>query len=180
MLVTGTSSTPPRRSAAGWSIGRCPEALDEEVARLTASICAKSPVAIAMGKQMFYSQLEMVSRRRLPATFRGDGLQHDAMTRPRASTLSWPSASRCGPASKPPRGGPPGAIDTHCHLDAAEFDADREALDVARPWAGRLSGLARGPPTSTRQPPWSACIPDCRHALASTRCTRAAGLRGRP
>lgn len=35
------------------------EALDEEVARLTASICAKSPVAIAMGKQMFYSQLEM-------------------------------------------------------------------------------------------------------------------------
>ena len=35
------------------------EALDEEVARLTASICAKSPAAIAMGKQMFYGQLEM-------------------------------------------------------------------------------------------------------------------------
>ena len=35
------------------------QALDDEVARLTASICAKSPVAIAMGKQMFYSQLEM-------------------------------------------------------------------------------------------------------------------------
>ncbi len=35
------------------------DSLDEEVARLTASICAKSPAAIAMGKQMFYSQLEM-------------------------------------------------------------------------------------------------------------------------
>lgn len=35
------------------------ETLDEEVARLTASICAKSPTAISMGKQMFYSQLEM-------------------------------------------------------------------------------------------------------------------------
>ncbi len=33
--------------------------LDEEVARLAASICAKSPVAIGMGKQMFYRQLEM-------------------------------------------------------------------------------------------------------------------------
>lgn len=35
------------------------EALDEEVARLTAAIVAKSPVAIRMGKQMFYRQLEM-------------------------------------------------------------------------------------------------------------------------
>lgn len=35
------------------------EQLDEEIARLTASICAKSPVAIRMGKQMFYRQLEM-------------------------------------------------------------------------------------------------------------------------
>jgi enoyl-CoA hydratase/carnithine racemase len=33
--------------------------LDEEVAKLTASICAKSPVAVQMGKQMFYRQLEM-------------------------------------------------------------------------------------------------------------------------
>lgn len=36
-----------------------PEALDAEVAKLTASICAKSSVAVAMGKQMFYKQLEM-------------------------------------------------------------------------------------------------------------------------
>jgi enoyl-CoA hydratase/carnithine racemase len=35
------------------------EVLDEEVARLAASICAKSPKAIAIGKQMFYAQLEM-------------------------------------------------------------------------------------------------------------------------
>jgi len=34
-------------------------ALDEEVAKLTAAICAKSPVAVQMGKQMFYRQLEM-------------------------------------------------------------------------------------------------------------------------
>lgn len=34
------------------------EDLDAEVGRLTASICAKSPVAVAMGKQMFYKQLE--------------------------------------------------------------------------------------------------------------------------
>ena len=33
--------------------------LDAEVARLAASIVAKSPVAIATGKQMFYRQLEM-------------------------------------------------------------------------------------------------------------------------
>lgn len=33
--------------------------LDEEVGRLAASILAKSPVAIRMGKQMFYKQLEM-------------------------------------------------------------------------------------------------------------------------
>lgn len=34
------------------------EQLDEEVGRLAASICAKSPIAIKMGKQMFYRQLE--------------------------------------------------------------------------------------------------------------------------
>lgn len=33
--------------------------LDDEIARLTATICAKSPLAIRMGKQMFYRQLEM-------------------------------------------------------------------------------------------------------------------------
>lgn len=35
------------------------ERLDEEVQALAASICAKSPVAVRMGKQMFYKQLEM-------------------------------------------------------------------------------------------------------------------------
>lgn len=35
------------------------ERLDEEIARLVASIVAKSPKAIAMGKEMFYRQLEM-------------------------------------------------------------------------------------------------------------------------
>jgi len=33
--------------------------LDAEVGKLTGSICAKSPVAVAMGKRMFYRQLEM-------------------------------------------------------------------------------------------------------------------------
>lgn len=35
------------------------EQLDAEVKKLTDSICAKSSIAIAMGKQMFYKQLEM-------------------------------------------------------------------------------------------------------------------------
>lgn len=35
------------------------EQLDDEIALLARSICAKSPVAISMGKQMFYRQLEM-------------------------------------------------------------------------------------------------------------------------
>lgn len=34
------------------------EQLDGEVARLAAAICAKSPLAVAMGKQAFYRQLE--------------------------------------------------------------------------------------------------------------------------
>ncbi|MDA8257430.1 MAG: enoyl-CoA hydratase [Betaproteobacteria bacterium] len=36
-----------------------PEQLDAEVKKLTDTICAKSAVAIGMGKQMFYKQLEM-------------------------------------------------------------------------------------------------------------------------
>lgn len=35
------------------------EQLDAEVKKFTDSICAKSPVALAMGKQLFYKQLEM-------------------------------------------------------------------------------------------------------------------------
>ncbi|HEY8857266.1 MAG TPA: enoyl-CoA hydratase-related protein [Rugosibacter sp.] len=34
------------------------ESLDSEVRRLVDSICGKSPVAIAMGKQLFYQQLD--------------------------------------------------------------------------------------------------------------------------
>ncbi len=36
-----------------------PDALDEEIARLAASICAKSAAAVRLGKQLFYRQLEM-------------------------------------------------------------------------------------------------------------------------
>lgn len=57
---------------------------------------------------------------------------------------SSPSASRCGPDAEP---GTPmaaaaamplsvGLIDTHIHLDAAEFDADREALIASAHAAG--------------------------------------------
>lgn len=35
------------------------EELDEEIGKLTASILAKPAVAIAMGKQLFYKQIEM-------------------------------------------------------------------------------------------------------------------------
>jgi enoyl-CoA hydratase/carnithine racemase len=35
------------------------EQLDDEVKKLTDSICAKSPEALAMGKQLFYRQIEM-------------------------------------------------------------------------------------------------------------------------
>lgn len=60
MLVTGDFIDAAEAKRRGLVNRVVPlEALDDEVARLTASICAKSPVAIAMGKQMFYSQLEM-------------------------------------------------------------------------------------------------------------------------
>lgn len=36
-----------------------PEALDEEIGKLAASICAKSAAAVRLGKQLFYKQLEM-------------------------------------------------------------------------------------------------------------------------
>ena len=35
------------------------ETLDEEIARLAASICAKSAAAVRLGKELFYKQLEM-------------------------------------------------------------------------------------------------------------------------
>lgn len=60
MLVTGDfidAAEAQRRGLVNRVVP--PERLDEEVGRLAASICAKSPLAIKMGKQMFYRQLEM-------------------------------------------------------------------------------------------------------------------------
>lgn len=60
MLVTGDFIDATEAQRRGLVNRVVPlDALDDEVAKLTASICAKSPAAIAMGKQMFYSQLEM-------------------------------------------------------------------------------------------------------------------------
>lgn len=60
MLVTGDfidAAEAQRRGLVNRVVP--PERLDDEVGRLAASICAKSPLAIKMGKQMFYRQLEM-------------------------------------------------------------------------------------------------------------------------
>lgn len=60
MLVTGDFISAEEAQRRGLVNRVVPlEQLDEEVARLAASICAKSPLAIRMGKQMFYRQLEM-------------------------------------------------------------------------------------------------------------------------
>lgn len=60
MLVTGDFIDAQEAQRRGLINRVVPlEALDGEVERLCASIVAKSPVAIRMGKQMFYRQLEM-------------------------------------------------------------------------------------------------------------------------
>ena len=60
MLVTGDFIDAAEAQRRGLVNRVVPlEQLDDEVARLAASICAKSPVAVRMGKQMFYRQLEM-------------------------------------------------------------------------------------------------------------------------
>ncbi|MDD3353666.1 enoyl-CoA hydratase [Zoogloea sp.] len=60
MLVTGDFIDAAEAQRRGLVNRVVPlDSLDEEVGKLAASICAKSPKAIAMGKQMFYSQLEM-------------------------------------------------------------------------------------------------------------------------
>lgn len=60
MLVTGDFIDAHEAQRRGLVNAVVPiEALDDEVDRLAQSICAKSPVAIRMGKQMFYRQLEM-------------------------------------------------------------------------------------------------------------------------
>lgn len=60
MLVTGDFIDAQEARQRGL-INRVARAdqLDDEVRALALSICAKSPVAIRMGKQMFYKQLEM-------------------------------------------------------------------------------------------------------------------------
>jgi len=60
MLVTGEFISADEAHVRGL-VNRvaAPEALDDEVERLVASIVAKPRVALAMGKQLFYRQLEM-------------------------------------------------------------------------------------------------------------------------
>ena len=60
MLVTGDFIDAREARARGLINRVVPlEQLDQEVAALVDTICAKSPLAVAMGKQMFYKQLEM-------------------------------------------------------------------------------------------------------------------------
>lgn len=59
MLVTGDfidAAEARRRGLVNRVVA--PQVLDEEVGRLAAAICAKSSVAVTMGKQVFYRQLE--------------------------------------------------------------------------------------------------------------------------
>lgn len=59
MLLTGEFIDAPEAARRGLINRAVPaERLDSEVQRLVDSICGKSPVAIAMGKRLFYQQLE--------------------------------------------------------------------------------------------------------------------------
>ena len=60
MLLTGefiSAADAERRGLINRAVAS--DALDAEVARLVAAICAKSSLAVAMGKQLFYRQIEM-------------------------------------------------------------------------------------------------------------------------
>ena len=60
MLVTGEFMDATTALSRGLGEpGVTPDRLDAEVKKLTDSICAKSPAAVAMGKQAFYKQGEM-------------------------------------------------------------------------------------------------------------------------
>ena len=60
MLLTGEFISAAEAEKRGLINRSVPaEALDAEVARLAAAVCAKSSLAIAMGKQLFYRQIEM-------------------------------------------------------------------------------------------------------------------------
>lgn len=59
MLVTGEFIDAAEAQRRGLVNRVVPvDALDAEVGKLTASICAKTPVAVRMGKELFYQQLE--------------------------------------------------------------------------------------------------------------------------
>lgn len=60
MLVTGDFMDAPTALARGLVNRVVPAGeLDAEIRNLTDSICTKSPMAVAMGKQAFYKQIEM-------------------------------------------------------------------------------------------------------------------------
>ncbi|MCC4116040.1 enoyl-CoA hydratase [Aromatoleum toluclasticum] len=60
MLVTGDFIDAAEAQRRGLVNRVVPlEELDAEIAKLATAICAKSPLAVRMGKQMFYRQLEM-------------------------------------------------------------------------------------------------------------------------
>ncbi|MBU1235453.1 MAG: enoyl-CoA hydratase [Gammaproteobacteria bacterium] len=60
MLLTGEFIDAPEAQRRGL-VNRVvkPDTLDEEIRKLTASICEKSAAAVRLGKQLFYRQLEM-------------------------------------------------------------------------------------------------------------------------
>jgi len=59
MLVTGDFIDAAEAQRRGLVNRVVPlDQLDDEIGKLTASICAKTPVAVRMGKQLFYQQLE--------------------------------------------------------------------------------------------------------------------------
>jgi len=60
MLVTGEFIDAAEAKRRGLVNRVVPlDELDDEIAKLTASICAKTPIAVQMGKELFYQQLEM-------------------------------------------------------------------------------------------------------------------------
>ena len=86
-----------RRGAARGLVNRVVDAerLDAEVERLAASIVAKPRVALALGKALFYRQLESRHRRGLRRRRPHDGLQHDG--RHRRSKACRPSSTSASP-----------------------------------------------------------------------------------
>jgi enoyl-CoA hydratase/carnithine racemase len=59
MLVTGEFIDAAEAKRRGLVNRVVPlDELDDEIAKLSASICAKTPIAVQMGKELFYQQLE--------------------------------------------------------------------------------------------------------------------------